>query len=92
MLNWLKFSRLKLLREIRLYALIIKDPRTPRLAKILLGLAVFYALSPFDLIPDFIPVIGHLDDMILVPAIVFIALKLVPKEIIENYKTKVQDS
>ena len=92
MFKWLKSSRLRLLREIRVYALIIKDPRTPKLAKLLLGLAVAYTLSPIDLIPDFIPVIGHLDDTILVPAIAFIALKMVPKEVIEDYKTKVQGS
>lgn len=59
--------------------------RTPRLAKIILGLAVGYALSPIDLIPDFIPIIGHLDDFIIVPALVFIAMKMVPETVRRDY-------
>jgi uncharacterized membrane protein YkvA (DUF1232 family) len=45
----------------------------------LIGIAIAYALSPVDLIPDFIPVLGHLDDVIIVPLLIFAALKLVPK-------------
>ena len=59
------------------------------MAKIALGLAVGYALLPFDLIPDWIPVIGHLDDVIIVPLLVIIGLKFMPKEIIEEYREKV---
>ncbi len=57
-------------------------PRTPKSAKTLLGLAIGYALLPFDLIPDFLPVIGHLDDAIIVPGLIYLALKRVPQEII----------
>ena len=62
----------------------LKDRRTPRLAKVLLGLAVGYALSPIDLIPDFLPGLGYLDDIVLVPALVLLALKMVPREVIED--------
>lgn len=58
--------------------LLLKDPRTPRVAKVVAGLVVAYALSPIDLIPDFIPVLGQLDDIILIPLGVALAVKLVP--------------
>ena len=76
-------------RELRVYQFVLRDPRTPKLAKILLGLAVGYVLLPFDLIPDFIPVIGHLDDVIIVPGLVFFALKLIPTEIVAECRLKV---
>ncbi|MBI3756752.1 MAG: DUF1232 domain-containing protein [Deltaproteobacteria bacterium] len=75
--------------ELSVYRLVLKDPRTPRLPKILLGLAVGYALLPFDLIPDFIPVIGHLDDLIIVPGLVILALKLIPPEIVADCRRAV---
>ena len=58
--------------------LLLKDPRTPLAAKLVAGVVVAYALSPIDLIPDFIPVLGLLDDVILVPLGVALAVKLVP--------------
>jgi uncharacterized membrane protein YkvA (DUF1232 family) len=75
--------------EIKVYQLVLKDPRTPKTAKFVLGLAVAYALSPLDLIPDFIPVLGHLDDIVLVPLLVIIALKLIPKEVVEDARLRV---
>ena len=57
-----------------------RDPRTPRLPKIICMVAVAYALSPIDLIPDFIPVLGFLDDAILVPAMIWLAVKLLPAQ------------
>jgi uncharacterized membrane protein YkvA (DUF1232 family) len=56
----------------------LRDARRPRHAKMVAGLVVAYALSPIDLIPDFIPVLGYLDDVILVPLGVLLAMKLIP--------------
>ncbi len=65
-----------------------KDRRTPWYAKALIAVIIAYALSPVDLIPDFIPVLGYLDDLILVPAGIYLAIKLVPKEILEEHRQK----
>jgi len=73
-------------KYIELCKLIYADPRTPRRAKILLWIAIGYAVFPIDLIPDFIPVIGHLDDMVIVPILIYIAIRTVPKNVyIDNY-------
>ena len=67
--------------ELRFYRHVQQDPRTPRAAKILLGLALAYALSPIDFIPDFIPEIGYLDDVLIVGLLVMLAMRLVPREV-----------
>jgi uncharacterized membrane protein YkvA (DUF1232 family) len=87
------FERLKsvqqdLKQKLTAYRLILKDSRTPKLAKILLGIAVGYLLLPFDLIPDFIPVVGHLDDLIIVPTLVILALRMIPPEVIEDCRNQ----
>ena len=65
------------------YALYLasKDPRLPASAKIIIGLVVAYALSPIDLIPDFIPVIGYLDDILLLPLGIWLAIRLIPPSV-----------
>ena len=78
------FKRFK--SELQLYRNILADSRTPKTTKILLGLAVGYAISPIDLIPDFIPIIGHLDDVIIVPALVYLALKTIPQSLLEEHR------
>lgn len=65
-----------------------RHPKTPLFAKILLGVAIGYLLLPFDLIPDFIPVIGQLDDAIIVPGLIYLALKMTPDAVIRECREK----
>jgi uncharacterized membrane protein YkvA (DUF1232 family) len=88
-------SKAKLFGTLTALWLVMKDKRTPLIAKIIGGLVLAYALSPIDLIPDFIPVIGLLDDLILIPLGVALAIKFVPAAQwqeaqlqAENYKGK----
>lgn len=63
-------------------------PKTPLLAKILGFATVAYALSPIDLIPDFIPVLGYLDDVIIVPAMIWLVVQLLPVDVIDESRAK----
>ena len=76
-------------RELIVYQRVLRDKRTPVVAKLFLGLAIGYLLMPFDLIPDFIPVIGHLDDVVILPALVFLALRRIPREIVAKHREQV---
>src|SRR3972149_10593179 len=67
-----------------------KHPRTPWYAKALAALVIGYALSPIDLIPDFIPVVGYLDDLIIVPAGIALLVKIIPRDILEECRAKAQ--
>jgi uncharacterized membrane protein YkvA (DUF1232 family) len=75
--------------ELNVYQRVLRDKRTPLAAKLLLALAVGYLCMPFDLIPDFVPVIGHLDDAIIVPVLVFAAVRLVPPAIVSEHREQV---
>ena len=75
--NSKKFTR-AFKRELSVYHRILADDRTPRRAKIFLGLAVGYLCMPLDVIPDFIPIIGHLDDAVIVPGLIYLALRSIP--------------
>lgn len=74
----------KLKTQIPALYLALKDKETPVIAKVLAALAVAYALSPVDLIPDFIPVLGYLDDILLLPGMIALTLKLIPKDVWER--------
>ena len=68
-----------------------RHPGTPILAKLIALFAVSYALSPIDLIPDFIPVLGYLDDVILLPILIGLAMKLCPQQVLEKCQLKADD-
>ena len=74
----------KLKTDIPAIFLALKDKETPIVAKIFAGITIAYALSPIDLIPDFIPVLGYLDDIILLPMFVALTIKFIPKDILER--------
>jgi uncharacterized membrane protein YkvA (DUF1232 family) len=78
----------KLKTDIPAVFLAIKRKETPWYAKALAGIAVAYALSPIDLIPDFIPVLGYLDDVLLLPALVALAVKGIPREVLEQCRVE----
>ena len=66
------------------------DPATPWAAKLLAALVVAYALSPIDLIPDFIPVLGYLDDVLLLPALIWLALRLLPPAVVQASRARAE--
>ncbi|MDD5944979.1 MAG: DUF1232 domain-containing protein [Clostridia bacterium] len=78
----------KLKKEIPAIFIALKDKDTPVTAKIFAALTVAYALSPIDLIPDFIPVLGYLDDIVILPILATVTIKLIPKDIWEKSKIK----
>ena len=75
-------------RDVVAPYLTARDPRVPWLAKVVAACVVAYALSPIDLIPDFIPVLGYLDDAILVPLGILLAVRLVPGDLMADLKLK----
>jgi uncharacterized membrane protein YkvA (DUF1232 family) len=76
--------------EVTVVASALRDPRTPWVAKILGAVVVAYAVSPIDLIPDFIPVIGYLDELILLPAGLWLVRRLIPADVIADHRMRVK--
>lgn len=81
----------KLKQQIILLYFAYKDPIVPWYAKVFTICIVAYALSPIDLIPDFIPILGYLDDIIIVPLGIMFALKMIPKDVISNCESKADE-
>lgn len=80
------FKRLK--GEARIYYSLFKDERTPKISKLLIVAAVAYLVWPFDLIPDFIPFAGQLDEVVIIPLLFYLATYFIPKEVVDEYKYK----
>ncbi|GFI16320.1 hypothetical protein IMSAGC009_01485 [Lachnospiraceae bacterium] len=86
----LKARAQKLKTDIPALFLSLRDRDTPVLAKIFAGVTVAYALSPVDLVPDFIPVLGYLDDVILLPMLVSLTIKFIPNDVLERNRKKAE--
>jgi uncharacterized membrane protein YkvA (DUF1232 family) len=89
--TWKERAR-RLKEEVYALVLAYRDPRTPWYGKAVAALVVAYAFSPIDLIPDPIPILGYLDDLILIPLGVVIALKMIPPEVMADSRAKAEEA
>ena len=85
-----KQSTKKLKAETRVLYLAYKHPQTPWYAKVFAGLVIAYAFSPIDLIPDFIPVLGYLDDLILIPLGIGLAIRMIPAGVMVDCRVQAE--
>ncbi len=92
LIQTLKQKAKKLKSEAQVLMIAYNDKRTPVTAKILIGITVGYLLSPIDLIPDFIPVLGLLDDIIIVPVLISFSLKLIPVVVLLDARERVKNN
>lgn len=90
MIERLKAWAKALKRDVVALWLAARDPRTPLAAKLVAALVAAYALSPIDLIPDFIPVLGYLDDLLLVPVGIWLAVRLIPLALLREFRATAQ--
>lgn len=90
MLQAWKIRARALKTEVHALLIATRDPRTPWTAKVLALLVVAYAASPIDLIPDFIPVLGYLDDLVLLPLGILITIKLIPPKVLDEARRAAQ--
>jgi uncharacterized membrane protein YkvA (DUF1232 family) len=81
----------ELKKEILTLYFAYRDPRFPLLPRLIIIFTVAYALSPIDLIPDFIPVLGYLDDLIILPLLISLSIKLIPLDIIKESREKAEN-
>jgi uncharacterized membrane protein YkvA (DUF1232 family) len=79
-------------RDLLAVSFAVADPRTPRLARFLGVAVVAYAASPIDLIPDFIPVLGYLDDLLIVPAGLWLVRRMIPPEVLAEHRARAEQS
>lgn len=86
----LKALAVSLNQDVLMLWFAIKNPNTPLAPKLISGLAVAYALSPIDLIPDFIPVLGYVDELVILPALIWLAIRFIPEAIIKQSREDAQ--
>jgi uncharacterized membrane protein YkvA (DUF1232 family) len=90
MLQGLRAWSRSIKRDVVALSLAARDPRVPWYAKALAAVVAAYALSPIDLIPDFVPILGYVDDAIIVPLGIVLAIRLVPAEIMAEHRAAAQ--
>lgn len=78
--------------EVKALYLAYRHPQTPWYAKVCMAAVLGYAISPIDLIPDFIPVLGYLDDLVIIPAGIYFTLKLIPRDVMQECREKAKTS
>lgn len=88
--KWKELVR-KLKEDVYTLYLASKDPRVPFAAKVVLVVTVAYAFSPIDLIPDFIPLLGYLDDMLILPLGIWLSIKLIPEPVLAHYRRQAKE-
>jgi len=86
----LKERARQLKTDIPAVFLCLKSKDTPPIAKILAGITIAYALSPIDLIPDFIPILGYLDDIILLPMLIALTIKFIPNDVFDRCRKEAE--
>ena len=91
LLEKLKIKVKNLKKEIIALYYAYRHPRMPVLPKIIILFTIGYALSPIDLIPDFIPILGYLDDLLILPVLITLSIKLIPHEIMEESRKKAEN-
>jgi len=92
LLSTLKHRAKQLKAEAQVLILAYRDKRTPLTAKILIGITVGYLLSPIDLIPDFIPILGLFDDFIIVPVLIALSIKLIPPTVLNDAREQLKNN
>ena len=90
LLKRLKNRAKSIRRDAFALTIALRDPRVPGIAKLLIALVAAYAFSPIDLIPDFIPLVGYLDDLILLPLAIALTIKMIPKEVWSDCRSQAE--
>lgn len=88
--DWVRERAAELQREVKVYRKVLIHPETPTSAKVLLGAAVAYIVSPIDIVPDWIPVLGQMDDIAVASLLVKRAIDLVPEHVIDACRAEVE--
>lgn len=92
LLNRLKRRARSIKTETYAIYIAYRDPRVPWFARLIAGIVLAYALSPIDLIPDFIPILGYLDDLLLVPLGILLVLKMIPEAVMQEARLQAQET